>query len=470
MVAGSATSAASIPGETASTISTSAAAAPSAPFIPRWVELYGWCDFADRDDLFLTPSETCVVTKAILAALEDDYKKHFDIDKLERSNNFEINTKIIFPFKAEVSIVDRGGVSSKTKQLYADGIISAIGTSPKHRQAKVRLEVKPEQKPINVSVAKMMQVFKNEGLKEPDIKYQRLTVMLMKGQARPIKLACNEDFAEMIVTVLARRHGSLAVLCFQECSWPQGFVIQGYTFFRPEGCPSAILIPSSLSGNIAWTGVVGVHALVLLHELGVASSYFPDIAKPDSDYDIASQDFKRACALLRSKGATYLATAGDFQVGLPPFIDGSHGLTGPDAVGHSAGSAKCDMLIEVISAVKLKAANTWDTGGAGLQTRARQRQPKDSVHQIDYIFTSPSLDTASGEPVRDTFDHWPVWCAIRHGTKLRRSSFKWNFKGWTPTTDRGIDAYNQALLGDLDLGPSQISGSVGYSGSLHARF
>eukprot|EP00974_Lingulodinium_polyedra_P081516 7892876-Lingulodinium_polyedra.AAC.1 len=59
------------------------------------------------------------------------------------------------------------------------------------------------------------------------------------------------------------------VLCLQEVSsWPGDLEVTGWVTVHAQGCPSAVLIPDELAGQIRWVHSSGNTSAAVIGELG----------------------------------------------------------------------------------------------------------------------------------------------------------------------------------------------------------
>eukprot|EP00972_Heterocapsa_arctica_P089889 13259761-Heterocapsa_arctica.AAC.1 len=69
-----------------------------------------------------------------------------------------------------------------------------------------------------------------------------------------------------------------------------------------------------------------MHEGIILNEVGIVSTYLPDIEKSLESYTCAVEQLHHLCSSLSSKGAEIFVIGGDMQVELPPDCDN---MTGP---------------------------------------------------------------------------------------------------------------------------------------------
>jgi exonuclease III len=185
-----------------------------------------------------------------------------------------------------------------------------------------------------------------------------------------------------------------------------------------------------------------MHEGIILNEVGIVSTYLPDIEKSLESYICAVEQLHHLCSSLSSKGAKFFVIGGDMQVELPPDCDD---MTGPCARGQPCSKQHWDrvnILLEFMRSFGLKAVNTWASDEKNFVTRVPWGKTRAEGRQLDYILATQSLQSSSGVHVSSIFrsDHLAVWASLR-GPSLgfTRRDFKRNMKGWAPVDSKASE-------------------------------
>jgi hypothetical protein len=194
-----------------------------------------------------------------------------------------------------------------------------------------------------------------------------------------------------------------------------------------------------------------MHALVLLDNIGIVSSYLPDSWKSLDLFIEAVEALKVACDMLRERGAQAFVIGGDMQIELQPDI---LECTGPRAMGRATARDYWDrhqILVGFLQKYRCCAANTWAPAGNLAQTRIPFGKAQADGSQLDYLFASRSLTgTAAVHPSRIfRSDHLCVAGAFSyHSTKDFRQPRK-SLKGWRPVNGNEENKFKTYVVEDL---------------------
>ena len=250
---------------------------------------------------------------------------------------------------------------------------------------------------------------------------------------------CSEGhIPEMLEDLTCAQRG---VYCLQETSsWRSGdeMNLQGWSVFRATESPAATMLPSELSRHVRETESADMHEGTIMNEVGIISTYLPDIEKSIESYSTAVDSLHRLRVSLRSKGPKIFVVAGDLQVELPPLCDD---LTGPCARGRPYSRQHWDrvhILLGFMRTLGLRAVNTWAGDGEFVTRNPWGRQASDG-RQLDYVLATRSLQSNSGVSSSKVFrsDHLAVWASLRgQSMGLTRRSFRKNLEGWTPVDEK----------------------------------
>ena len=222
---------------------------------------------------------------------------------------------------------------------------------------------------------------------------------------------------------------------------------------------SAVLIPSERTVAIKWEHMSATCAMATIGELGVMSTYFPDISRGFAPFENHCRLVSRELKELRKHGARFIVLGCDANVELEPNCDnipGDCAIT-PNLLDQE-GIDRRQALCAVLRRHGLLAANTF-CGQDDFTTRQPWGDGRRT--QLDYIFSSRSLHTVAGcsnhMPCLSS-DHFPVFAdGSAADYKAEVKHFRASSKGWKPTNEESLDEYRRSSL-NIACVPSTYAG------------
>ena len=253
-----------------------------------------------------------------------------------------------------------------------------------------------------------------------------------------------------------------ALICLQEVPfWGNrgDLQIEGFVAIRNPTGHSAVLIPGALSNGLRHHSFEGRQTAVQIGTLGLVSVYLADAWKDDHMFHQDVDDLRKCIKELRRAGARTINLAGDFQIELPPSLEG---FTGPRARGREnitkeRTEDRLEDILDLMAEFNLRAFNTFCSGRWNEEcflTRAPLGKQREDGSQLDYIMGTAGQEALSDVDPRKIMrtDHFGVWATLCNVPRWQaKKKFQHSFKGWKPADEAEDQRYKEGVVRSIGL-------------------